>query len=137
MDAIQPITINGNTLTPGGSATLSFGSPAHDAKETDYIILQVTRDVLEDEEYGALRANGVELLDLVSDRTFLCRFTETDLEKLRRLDFVSFVDTYKDDFVIALSFKPHSEPLTVQGQDPEIPNGELKPRKSAGQPLMT
>lgn len=64
---------------------------------------------------------------MVSDQTFLCRFKGTDLDRLRQLDFISFVDTYKDSFVIDASLKEQGSrvpSLVVQGQAPELPQDE-------------
>lgn len=128
MDPIHPITINGNTLKSGERTTLGFGPLADDAEKTDYIILQTSKDVLADEEYNTLESCGVELLDLVSDQTYLCRYKETDLNKLRELDFVPFVDTYKNNFVIAASLKEDQpltrQPFVVQKQDGAMPKEE-------------
>lgn len=59
MDLAHPITINGNTLTPGGRALFSFDPLARNAEETDYIILQTNKEVLEDDDYNSLDSNGV------------------------------------------------------------------------------
>lgn len=127
MDPTHPITINGNILKAGERNTLSFGPPANDAEETDYIVVQTSKEVLEDDDYSAFDSHGVELLELVSDQTYLCRYKGTDLNQLRELDFVSFVDTYKDSFVIAASLKQQSarqQPLVIQDGAVDIPKGQ-------------
>ncbi|KAJ9091604.1 hypothetical protein QFC21_007144 [Naganishia friedmannii] len=125
MTPFQPITINGNTLDAGRGTALSFGDFADDAKGTNYIVVQTSKEALEDADYKVLDSHGVELTDLVSDQTYLCRFKGTDLDTLRQLDFVSFVDTYKDAFVIHASLKqqaPTHQPLDAQGQQAGVSN---------------
>jgi hypothetical protein len=63
---------------------------------------------------------------MVSDQSYLCRFKGTDLDVLRQLDSVSFVDTYKDASVIHASLKEQAsspKPLDTQDQEAGVLNG--------------
>ncbi|KAJ9096456.1 hypothetical protein QFC21_005278 [Naganishia friedmannii] len=101
---------------------------AIDAAQTDYILVQTSKETLDDDNYNALDFLEFELLDMVSERTYLCRFKGKDLDQLRDLDFVTFVDTYKEDFVVAASLKEEAStprPLLVSsGQAPDVSTGQ-------------
>ena len=114
---MNPITINGNTLNPSQPTTHGFGPRADDAAATDYIVLQTSSDVLQASDYAKLDELGVKLLQIVSDKTYLCSYKNTDLNAIRALPFAAYVDTYKDNFVVAPSLKAHhpkQPPLVMQ-----------------------
>ncbi|EFY94070.1 ankyrin repeat protein [Metarhizium robertsii] len=91
------ISINGNHLDESIK-------PATDASETNYILVQ-TRMQLNEPERQYLVNAGLIFHDYVSKNTYLCGYRDEDLDKIRQLDRVVFVDAYRKDFKIASGLK--------------------------------
>src|SRR5262249_23005108 len=69
------------------------GLMATDAANTNYILIQTTAPVSAENRL-ALTSKSVEILEYIHENAYLCRYRETDLNLLRRLPFVSWVNTY-------------------------------------------
>ncbi|EDN02579.1 peptidase S8 and S53 [Histoplasma capsulatum] len=101
------ICINGNTLDPSTESRqlMDFGMIADDASKSDYVLIQASSDCLSTEEHGALQTLGVNIMEYVSEGTFLCSYKGTDLTQIRSLEFISWANTYCDQFVVQGSLK--------------------------------
>lgn len=91
------ITINGITIdtaaAPAKLAAFSIGNET--AEHSDYVLVQ-TRHPLNAQERSALQAAGAEILESVPESTLICHFPGTDLDAVRSLPFVGWVDLYPD-----------------------------------------
>jgi hypothetical protein len=101
------ITINGISIDPVAQADAMRAASLHsvDASSSDYVLIQ-TEAPLTDEQRGQLEALGVQLLEYVSENTYLCAYKPTDLAAIRALPFVAWADVYLQDFKIAPSLRP-------------------------------
>jgi len=89
-----PITINGNTLDKSKVEPL----------KTKYILVQC-RTRLRPSDRQELGNTGVKHLNYVSKNTYLCQYQDGDLEKIRQLEPVVYVDFYHKIFKITPSLK--------------------------------
>ena len=71
---------------------------------TKYILVQ-SRTRLSPSDRQKLDHAGVKHLEYVSKNTYLCQYQDGDLEKIRQLEPVIYVDIYRTEFKIALSLK--------------------------------
>jgi serine protease AprX len=94
------ITINGNTFDPHAPTVIAFGLEAETAKDTNYIIVQITGRRLSKDQQQELAAKHVKVHEYVSDGTYLCGYEPEDLSVIRSLPFVKYVNTYQQLFVI-------------------------------------
>ncbi|KAM3472835.1 hypothetical protein MY8738_008684 [Beauveria namnaoensis] len=90
-----PITINGNTLD-------SSTPPAVNSIGSNYILVQ-TRTTLSPNDRQALSNIGVEHLDYIANHTYLCRYENEDLGKVRQIEAVLYVDIYRTSFKVTPS----------------------------------
>lgn len=86
-----PITINGNTLNP---SILNAGP-----LKTKYILVQSWADLSSSDRLILEKAN-IRPLDYVSRNTYLCQYEDEDLEKVRKLEPVVYVDIYRTELKI-------------------------------------
>jgi serine protease AprX len=91
-----PITINGYTLDQSKPDTKPL--------KTKYILVQ-SRARLSPSDRQELDHAGVKHLDYVSKNTYLCQYQDGDLEKIRQLEPVVYVDIYRKEFKIMPSLK--------------------------------
>lgn len=98
------ITINGITIDPQAQApamrALSLHSP--DASKSDFILIQ-TSAPLNKAQRDELAAKGVEIQEYVPESTYLCHYPPADLEVLRTLPYVEWVNVYLQGFKTAPS----------------------------------
>jgi serine protease AprX len=101
------ITINGVSLDPvtHADALRLAGLTAADASQSDYILIQ-TVGPLTPEQKEALTGLGVVIQEYVSDNTYLCGYTSTDLSRIRALPYVTWVDVYLRGFKVAPNLRP-------------------------------
>ncbi|SMR41331.1 unnamed protein product [Zymoseptoria tritici ST99CH_1E4] len=83
------VTVNGNTLNLSTSPILSQPTAEH----SNFILVQ-GYDAFTPDQKSALAGLGVEIMEYVSENTYLCRYTPSDLEVLRRADGVRSVVVY-------------------------------------------
>ena len=88
----QVIEVNGQAIDPSEHY-------ARDAKDTDHIIL-TSKNVLQSNERRELKKRQVELLEDLGNNNMLCRYKPSNLEPLRRLDFIKQVDVYRNLYKI-------------------------------------
>lgn len=88
---LYPITINGNTLNP---SILNAGP-----LKTKYILVQSWSRLSSSSREGLEEAN-IKHLDYVSKNTYLCQYQDEDLEKIRKLEPVAYVDIYRTELKI-------------------------------------
>ncbi|KAI4961597.1 hypothetical protein J4E86_000626 [Alternaria arbusti] len=107
------ITVNGNTIVPIGSTgerwTVNANDQgevrsAPDAKESNFILVQVDR-VLSVDEKAVLADHHVEIQEYVAEKTFLCRYEPDNLQALRLLPFVVTADIYHPELKTTISLK--------------------------------
>ncbi|OGE47392.1 hypothetical protein PENARI_c046G01059 [Penicillium arizonense] len=100
------ISINGNHLDPEGQRPVlqALDLESEDAAKSDYILVQSVEH-LSNEQEDELESLGVDIQQYASKNTYLCGFKGTDLESIRRLPYVSWVNVYLDMFVIQSSLK--------------------------------
>ncbi|KAL6238380.1 hypothetical protein BDW75DRAFT_247462 [Aspergillus navahoensis] len=100
------IEINGNTLDPEGQRPVlrALNLESDDAANSDFILIQSV-EPLSNEQEEELDRLGVEIQEYASKNTYLCGFKGTDLQPIRDLPFVSWVNVYLDLFVIDSSLK--------------------------------
>ncbi|KAL7936595.1 peptidase S8 and S53 [Trichoderma chlorosporum] len=89
---IFPIKINGNDLDESIE-------PALNASKTNYIIVQTRRSLSPTQRRTLIDAN-LELYDCICEKTYLCGYLSADLERIRRIEFVAYVDIYRQEFKI-------------------------------------
>jgi len=96
------ITINGISLDPIAHAqALSLaGLESADASASDYLLIQ-TAVPLSPGQNDDLANLGVAIQEYVSENTYLCRYTGTDLGGIRALPFVTWANVYLRDFKVA------------------------------------
>jgi len=87
-----PVEVNGRINDP-------HDHYAHDAQNTNYIVL-TTNNVLRSDEMKKLQDLKVQFLEDLGNNNFLCRYEPAALEPLRRLEFVRQVDVYRRKFKI-------------------------------------
>lgn len=102
---MAPVTINGYTLYPDPRED---GRPSEwvseDVQHTNYICMQ-GYDLVNDEQKEQLGGLGVSIQRYVGSNTYLCRYSLKELEPLRELPFVRYVNTYDIDFKISASLR--------------------------------
>jgi hypothetical protein len=105
------ITINGITLDPSAQrvALRSASLLSADAHDSDYLLVQ-TKGPLTREQRTALEKTGAKILEFVPQDTYVCRYTGTDLKKIRALPFVTWVNTYLRGFKIHPALIPAPAP---------------------------
>ncbi|PGH02861.1 hypothetical protein AJ79_07517 [Helicocarpus griseus UAMH5409] len=102
------ISINGNELDPlnqthhGRLAALSLHS--EDASRSNYILIMVFQLLLDDQRQELMRY-GAQILEYVSNNTYLCSYKNSSLMRLRSLPYVAWVNTYLEQFVVQSSLK--------------------------------
>ncbi len=70
-----------------------------DSARSNYILVQ-GRTSLSEQEQSQLQAAGATILEYVPEQTYLCRFTASDLNSIRRLPFVSWADFYMKELKV-------------------------------------
>lgn len=88
----QPTEVNGRIVDP-------HQFYAFDALHTDHIIVS-TYGVLSDKQRTTLGDLKTEFLEDLGNENILCRYKPTDLEPLRKLEFVRQVDVYRNKYKI-------------------------------------
>ncbi|KAK5048903.1 hypothetical protein LTR84_005323 [Exophiala bonariae] len=103
---IFPININGISLDPT--------TPAIELSTTDYVLIQSWAR-LSKSEWKELDKIGAQHPDYVSKNTYLCQYQDRNLDRLRKLEPVEFVDVYPMHVKIAQSFRtgPRKESYKV------------------------
>ena len=107
-----PITINGIQLDPNAPAVRALGLGIGDAANTKYVLVQTKGDLDKDKK-KILQDLKVELEELISDRTYLCRFVPNDLDAVRGLDFVTWASAYGSQFVVAPDLRSNPSTASV------------------------
>lgn len=104
---MSPITINGNTIDPSaqGSDIRTRSFFAADASKSNFILIQ-TRAPLSDEQEQELNDIDAEVQEYISDNTYLCHYPPPDLTVIREKPWVTWANTYMQDFKIVSSLKP-------------------------------
>jgi serine protease AprX len=111
MASLAPISINGNTLDPAAPAVRAAGLGTGDAADSNYILIQTKGAVTKDNK-DELQRMKVGIKELVSDSTYLCRYEPSDLEPIRKLDFVKWANVYPTHFVVSSRLKPDRATVT-------------------------
>lgn len=108
------ISINGNHLDPREQLPVlrALHLESEDATKSDYILVQSVEPLSIDQE-DELEGLGVDIQQYASKNTYLCGFKGTDLESIRRLSYISWVNVYLDLFVIQSSLKAPNRTTTV------------------------
>ena len=104
MAALEPISINGNTLDPSAAAVRAAGLGSDNASGSNYILIQVSGALTKDHK-TQFQGKNVDINERVGDRTYLCRYEPADLEPLRKLDFVKWAAVYPTHFVASSKLK--------------------------------
>ncbi|PGH35699.1 hypothetical protein GX50_01412 [[Emmonsia] crescens] len=124
------ISINGNQLDPLAQSQelRDLGLHSDDASQSDYLLIRAGTDRLSDEQRGMLRNLGVDIMEYVSKDTYLCSYKDTDLTQIRSLAFVSWVNTYLEQFVVQSSLKsnpPVFKPISAFTTTPKTSHLQL------------
>lgn len=106
-----PIKINGIELDPNKPAVRALGLGVGNAAGSNHVLIQ-TKDYLSKENKEAFEKLKVEPEELVSEKTYLCRFEPDDLDEVRKLDFVTWAGVYGSQFVVAPDLRPGSSAAT-------------------------
>jgi len=80
------ITVNGNTVNATSAENVS-----KDAKDSNFIYIHGYQDLLV-EEKQKLAGLEVEILEYVSEHTYLCHYVPMNLDRIRALNFVKSVN---------------------------------------------
>src|SRR5436190_10559004 len=120
------ITINGNQLDPEAQApTLrAFGLVSEDASKSDYILIQ-TKEPLSDEQEDELEGLGVVIQEYVSEHTYLCGYKRSDLDVIRSLPYITWVNVYLDLFVIQPSLKAPAHATDTMSAFSKVPKSRV------------
>jgi subtilisin family serine protease len=96
------ITINGISLDPTVQAEAlgSFKLSSADSSKSNYILIQTTAPLNRDQK-EELRGLGVEILEYVPTQTYICSYLDSDLNSLRALPYVEWVNVYLEGFKVA------------------------------------
>lgn len=86
------IEVNGREIDPNDHY-------AKDARNTDHIIVS-SDHILTTSERSKLQDLKVELLEDLGSNNLLCQYAPSDLQSIRRLDFIRQVDVYRNVFKI-------------------------------------
>ena len=108
-----PITINGNTLSPEEPSSGLFGL---NVQHTNYIFIQ-SREPLNDDEKDELEALGAEILEYVSQNTYLCRYEPQALHAIQDKPFVVLTGPYNRAFKVNAALKEEETQTTNQSAD--------------------
>ncbi|KKZ67328.1 hypothetical protein EMCG_06977 [[Emmonsia] crescens] len=124
------ISINGNQLDPLAQSQelRDLGLHSDDASQSDYLLIRAGTDRLSNEQRGMLRNLGVDIMEYVSKDTYLCSYKDTDLTQIRLLAFVSWVNTYLEQFVVQSSLKsnpPVFKPISAFTTTPKTSHLQL------------
>ena len=109
-----PITINGNTLDASNEDVPStvFSSNAADS---NYITLQTYGPLTGDQKQD-LVDQKVQLLEYVSDQTYLCRYEPTELQRIKEKSYVRHAAEYDNRFKTESSLKESLRPAAGEEQ---------------------
>jgi len=114
---MSKITINGVTVDPlaQGPALAAANLHSADATDSDYILIQTLHPLSKDMK-SELTNMGVVILEYVPDDTYLCNYTGTDLDRIRSLAYVVWVNIYMQGFKVApsLTTRPVAAPAGVR-----------------------
>ena len=86
------IVVNGNTLELSLS-NVERQSETLDARTTNYIYVQGKEDLTNDQK-ADLASLDVYIQEYISDKTYLCRYTDHNLDAIRALEYVRFANAY-------------------------------------------
>ena len=102
---MAPITINRNTIDP---SEVGADLATQDAAKTHFIVVQCHHR-LNPQELAELAEKKVEVLRLVEETSYLCKYKPEDLAVLEALSFVKHALVYHNDFVISAPLKQQME----------------------------
>ncbi|KNG48584.1 kp-43 peptidase [Stemphylium lycopersici] len=86
------IVVNGNTLELS-LTHVERRNETKDARSTEYIYLQGLEDLTNDQK-AELDSLDVQILEYISDKTYLCRYTGHDLDLIRELAYIRIANAY-------------------------------------------
>ena len=125
------ITINGVTLDPTveGAQLAHRSLLAVDAARSNYILVQTSGPLTADQKVQLKRLD-VQLLEYVPSDTYICRYEPSDLDTIRGLPFVTWVNVYMEGFKIeptlhAAAQGPRAKLLSLNSV-PHSPNSPLQ-----------
>ena len=101
-----PIKINGNTNDGSVAA-------AADASETSYILIQTHRCLCPSQMQQLVNLSIV-IYEYVPKNAYLCGYRDVDLDRIRHMDFVVFVDIYRMESKISRGLKEVSPSVSRQ-----------------------
>jgi serine protease AprX len=95
------ITINNISLDPEQQREdmQTFRLTSVNAANSNYILIQ-TRQPLNRAQKAELANSSVEILEYVPERAYVCRYTPSDLNVLRALPYVEWVNVYLENFKV-------------------------------------
>ena len=101
---MSKITINNVTIDPLAEEPAFAAANLHsaDATDSDYILIQTVEPLSKDIK-SDLKNMGAVILEYVPNDTYLCNYTGTDLNQIRALANVIWVNTYIKGFKVAPS----------------------------------
>jgi serine protease AprX len=99
------ITINGVSLDPASPAPRAAAIGTASAATSDYILVQ-SAEPMTAAQLAQLKKAGADVHEYVSDNTYLCRFKQTGLAKVRALPFVVWAGVYDNAFKIPPTVRP-------------------------------
>lgn len=96
------ITINNISLDPTQQREeiQRFRLTSPNAATSNYILIQ-TNQPLNRTQKSELEELEVEILEYVPEKTYICRYAPSDLDVIRALPYVEWVNVYLEDFKVA------------------------------------
>lgn len=96
------ITINNISLDPAQQREemQRFRLASPNAATSNYILIQ-TNQPLNRDQRSELEELEVEILEYVPEETYICRYAPSDLDAIRALPYVEWVNVYLEDFKVA------------------------------------
>jgi serine protease AprX len=106
---LSRITINGITIDPirDAPALAAANLSSADASGSNFILVQVKAPLAKTER-SQLEALGVEILEYVPENTYICKYTPSDLGRIRALPFVAWANVYLRGFKVSPALRPAS-----------------------------
>jgi len=104
------ITINGISIDPAKQAPALAATNllSADASQSNFILVQTTAPLTAGER-KQLADLGAEILEYVPEQTYICRYKPEDLNRLRALPFITWVNTYLHGFKVSPRLRPTAQ----------------------------
>src|SRR5215469_15311434 len=104
------ITINGISIDPAkqAPALAAANMLSANASQSNFVLVQ-TKTPLTADERKQLADLGAHILEYVPEDTYICRYEPEDLNRLRALPFVAWVNIYLHGFKVSPKLRSNAQ----------------------------